>query len=224
MEAIEEVIAQGKQVLYLVPEIGLTPQTCGRLEQRFEVCVLHSKLSEKDRLLAWELARTGAVSVVVGTRSALFTPLPNLGLIVIDEEHDSSFKQDTHLRYHARDVAIYLANKRGVPVVLGSATPSAESYRNAIAGRYRHLQLTERATGAQMPKMEVIDAKSLPHPDGISQPALHAIRRTLPPAARPWSTCRAAAFRTPCSAPPADGPLNARTAALGWSSIAGEES
>ncbi|NRF47434.1 primosomal protein N' [Pseudomonas stutzeri] len=179
MEAIEEVIAQGKQVLYLVPEIGLTPQTCGRLEQRFEVCVLHSKLSEKDRLLAWELARTGAVSVIVGTRSALFTPMPNLGLIVIDEEHDSSFKQDTHLRYHARDVAIYLGNKRGVPVVLGSATPSAESYRNATAGRYRHLQLTERATGAQMPKMEVIDAKSLPHPDGISQPALHAIRRTL---------------------------------------------
>ncbi|MCG7375312.1 primosomal protein N' [Pseudomonas luteola] len=179
MEAIAAVIAAGCQVLYLVPEIGLTPQTCARLEQQFEVCVMHSKLSEKDRMLAWSLAQGGKASVVVGTRSALFTPMPNLGLIIVDEEHDHSFKQESHLRYHARDVAIYLARKRSVPIVLGSATPSAESLRNALAGRYHHLKLPRRASGCELPTLEIIDAKSLPFPDGLSQPAINAIAATL---------------------------------------------
>lgn len=179
MEAIAAAIAQGKQVLYLVPEIGLTPQTCARLEKRFEVCTLHSKLSEKDRSLAWSLARSGQTQVIIGTRSALFTPIPNLGLIILDEEHDHSYKQDTHLRYHARDVAIYLASRRNLPVVLGSATPSAESYRNALAGKYHHLRLTQRATGAAMPALEILDAKSMPQPDGLTPLALGLIKRTL---------------------------------------------
>lgn len=179
MEAIDATISQGQQVLYLVPEIGLTPQTCARLEKRFEVCTLHSKLSEKDRSLAWSLARSGKVQVIIGTRSALFTPIPNLGLIILDEEHDHSYKQDTHLRYHARDVAIYLASRRNLPVVLGSATPSAESYRNALAGKYHHLRLTQRATGAAMPGLEILDAKSMPQPDGLTPIALGLIKRTL---------------------------------------------
>jgi primosomal protein N' (replication factor Y) len=179
MEAMSAAIAAGKQVLYLVPEIGLTPQTCARLEKRFEVCVLHSKLSEKDRGLAWSLARSGQAKVIVGTRSALFTPIADLGLIIIDEEHDHSFKQDTRLRYHARDVAIFLANKRNIPIVLGSATPSAETMRSALSGRYKHLRMTARANGCAMPKIEVLDAKSMPQQDGLTPVAMGLIKRTL---------------------------------------------
>jgi len=181
LQLIERVVEQDKQVLYLVPEINLTPQTCARLEARFgdDVVVMHSGMNENERLAAWARSRAGLARIIVGTRSALFTPLPRLGLIILDEEHDTSYKQTSHLRYHARDVAIYLAHRRNVPIVLGSATPSAETLRNALAGKVHRHRMLERATGMSVPKLLVIDATSMPHPDGLTQIAMRAIKRTL---------------------------------------------
>ncbi|WP_455233628.1 replication restart helicase PriA [Geopseudomonas aromaticivorans] len=178
---IEKILETDRQVLYLVPEINLTPQTCARLEARFgdDVAVMHSALKESDRLNAWARARNGTSRIVMGTRSALFTPMPRLGMIIIDEEHDSSYKQDSYLHYHARDVAMYLGRQRNVPVVLGSATPCAETLRNVMAGRITRHRMLHRATGTSMPKLRVIDAKSMPHPDGITRMAMTAIKETL---------------------------------------------
>jgi len=149
---MDRVLHSGKQVLLLVPEIGLTPQLIQRIKARFTepVVMMHSGLNDTERHLAWWHARQGNARIIVGTRSAVFSNLANLGLIVIDEEHDGSFKQQDGVRYQARDVAIYRAKKHAIPIVLGSATPSLESYLNAIKGRYNLLRLTQRATKARL--------------------------------------------------------------------------
>jgi len=159
LRATQAALDQGRQVLVLVPEIGLTPQTVRRFQRRFdaEVLVLHSGLTDKERADAWLRARAGLASVIVGTRSAVWTPMPNLGLIVVDEEHDRSFKQQEGFRYNARDLAIWRAKARNCPIVLGSATPSLETMHHAVHGRYERLVLSERAGGAQKPELSVLD-------------------------------------------------------------------
>jgi len=150
LQYIEEVLKKGKQVLVLVPEIGLTPQTVRRFQARFnvEIDVLHSNLNDTQRLNVWERARTGQSAIVIGTRSALFTQFSDLGLIILDEEHDGSFKQQDGWRYHARDLGIVLAQKLNIPILLGSATPSLESVNNVQNGKYHHLVLSKRAGNA----------------------------------------------------------------------------
>ena len=134
LQAMEEVLAANKQVLVLVPEIGLTPQTLARFEQRFNVpiCLHHSGLNDKERLQTWLEAQRGSAAIVIGTRSAIFTPLHDLGLIIVDEEHDGSFKQQDSFRYNARDIAILRARQLNIPIVLGSATPSFETPRSKV--------------------------------------------------------------------------------------------
>ncbi len=151
LHAIKNVIEQGKQALFLVPEIGLTPQTVGRLEQRFgkhAVAVMHSQLTDRERLNSWVKAKTAQVNIVIGTRSAIFLPFTNLGLIIIDEEHDKSFKQHSNLRYSARDAAIMRGKLENLPVILGSATPSLESICNVNKQIFRHLSLPKRVGNA----------------------------------------------------------------------------
>lgn len=181
LQALETIILQGKQALVLVPEIGLTPQTIKRFEQRFNVpiVILHSAMSEKARLSAWLQCQQGEVSIVIGTRSALFTPFKQLGMIIIDEEHDSSYKQQEGWRYHARDLAIVRAKIENVPIILGSATPSLETLNNAKAGRYQYLQLTERAGNAELAKQTVLDIKGLALAAGLSQPLIEHIKKHL---------------------------------------------
>jgi primosomal protein N' (replication factor Y) len=159
----ERALAAGKQVLVLVPEIALTPQLCARFAGRFpgRVAVLHSGLAAGEKLREWRRVRTGGADVVVGARSAVFAPFRALGLVVVDEEHDDSYKQDEGVRYHGRDVAVVRATRAGCPCVLGSATPSLESWRNARAGRYRLVQLLERATPAPVPTLELVDMRAL---------------------------------------------------------------
>ncbi|MFT5423117.1 MAG: primosomal protein N' (replication factor Y) [Phycisphaerales bacterium] len=160
LRLIERVLDAGKTALVLVPEIALTPQTAGRFLERFAdrgVAVLHSGLTASQRHRQWASAASGAARVVVGARSAVFGPLPELGLIVVDEEHDSSYKQDQLPRYHARDVAVVRAQGLGIPVILGSATPSMESWANAKRGRYSLWELNERVGGASMPHVEIVD-------------------------------------------------------------------
>jgi len=181
LQAMEKVLLAGKQVLVLVPEIGLTPQTLARFRERFSlpVVALHSRMSEKKRLQHWQIAEAGIARIVIGTRSAIFTPLLNPGLIVIDEEHDTSFRQQDHFRYHARDVAILRAQMEGIPVILGSATPSLESLHNARAGRYRHLCLSGRAGGASLPVFQLTDMRSQPVQSGLSEALLAEVRTHL---------------------------------------------
>ncbi|MBK8802202.1 MAG: primosomal protein N' [Fibrobacteres bacterium] len=158
--AAREAIRRGKDVLILVPEIGLTPQTVRRTADFLgqNVAVLHSQLSDLDRARAWTSLREGSARVALGPRSALFAPLFDPGLIVVDEEHDGSYKQSGDApRYHGRDAAVWLAHRLGIPVVLGSATPSLESWHNATTSRYRLLDLPHRATGAPMPKVRTVD-------------------------------------------------------------------
>ncbi|HOX52111.1 MAG TPA: primosomal protein N', partial [Fibrobacteria bacterium] len=158
--AAREAIRLGRDVLILVPEIGLTPQTVRRTADFLDqnVAVLHSQLSDLDRAKAWTALREGAAKVALGPRSALFSPLANPGLIVVDEEHDGSYKQSGDApRYHGRDAAVWLAHRLGIPVVLGSATPSLESWHNASTSRYRLLELPHRATGAAMPAVRTVD-------------------------------------------------------------------
>lgn len=160
IEAIRQVLAQGKTAIVLVPEISLTPQAVARFQSNFgeQVAVMHSRLSVGERLEAWKRARDGKARVVVGARSAVFAPLRNLGLLVVDEEHDASYKQnDPAPRYHARDVAAMRAKSCGAVAVLGSATPSAESYFNAQRGKYKLLELPHRIDGVPMPAVEVVD-------------------------------------------------------------------
>ena len=170
LDGIANVIKAGKQALVLVPEIGLTPQTITRFKRYFDVPVVafHSGLNDKERLNAWLHAKRGVAKIVIGTRSAVFLPMPELGLIVLDEEHDLSFKQQDGVRYSARDVAIKRAQMCDIPVVLGSATPSLESYYNATQGRYHHLQLPERAGASTLPKFTLVDLKKKKMEHGLS--------------------------------------------------------
>lgn len=177
---VEKMLENNKQVLILVPEIGLTPQLCEQFQQKLNVpvVVMHSTLSEKERLNGWLNAKRGS-PVVIGTRSAVFTPLPNLGLIIVDEEHDLSFKQQEGFRYSARDIAVVRAHKENIPILLGSATPSLESLSNVQKKRYMQLNLSNRAGVAVMPHFHIVDirAKELKH--GLSSALLDAIERHL---------------------------------------------
>ncbi|HSC83100.1 MAG TPA: primosomal protein N', partial [Pseudomonas sp.] len=181
LQLIRHCLEAGKQALVLIPEINLGPQTLERFARRFNarIALLHSGVNDRERLDAWLAARDGEADIVIGTRSALFTPLKNPGLIIIDEEHDASYKQQEGLRYHARDLALVRARQENLPIVLGSATPSLESLHNAHAGRYALLKLTQRAGGAQPPRFLRLDVKSMPLDSGISGPMQQAIRQTL---------------------------------------------
>jgi primosomal protein N' (replication factor Y) len=181
LQLIRETLEAGKQALVLIPEINLGPQTLARFEQRFNarIALLHSAVNDRDRLDAWLAARDGEADIIIGTRSALFTPMKNPGLIIIDEEHDGSYKQQEGLRYHARDLALVRAHQEDIPIVLGSATPSLESLHNAHTGRYALLRLNQRAGGAQQPRFLRLDVKSRPLDSGISGPMQQAIGQTL---------------------------------------------
>ena len=181
LQYIEEVLKKGKQVLVLVPEIGLTPQTVRRFQARFnvEIDVLHSNLNDTQRLNVWERARTGQSAIVIGTRSALFTQFSDLGLIILDEEHDGSFKQQDGWRYHARDLGIVFAQKLNIPILLGSATPSLESVNNVQNGKYHHLVLSKRAGNATALRQFVIDLKHQRIQNGLSEPLLQRMQEHL---------------------------------------------
>jgi primosomal protein N' (replication factor Y) len=178
---IEQVLAQGRQALLLVPEIGLAPQTVRRLRERLGVIVevLHSNLSEGDRARAWLRARAGSARVILGTRSAMFTPLPQAGIIIVDEEHDSAYKQQEGFRYHARDLAVVRARALNVPVLLGSGTPSLESLANAEAGRYRTLHLRARPGAIRPPQVQIIDMRAQRLDHGMSPALLAAVAETV---------------------------------------------
>ncbi len=166
LRAMETVLEKGQGVLFLVPEVALTPQTVGRIRSRLskyadiQTVVWHSHLSDGERLDAWIALASGAARVVVGARSAVFTPIPNLGLVVVDEEHEPAFKQDETPRYHGRDVAVYRAFLEGALCVLGSATPSLESYRNVALGKYALDRLTQRVDDRSLPMMHVVDMRA----------------------------------------------------------------
>jgi primosomal protein N' (replication factor Y) len=181
LRLLESVLGTGGQALVLVPEIGLTPQLLRRFRKRLglEPAVIHSGLAAGERLAAWSAAQSGRAALVVGTRSALFTPLPRLQLIVLDEEHDASFKQQDGFRYSARDVAVKRAAELGIPVVLGSATPSLESLNNAVEGRYTWHRLRERATQAALPAWRVLDLRHQEAVGGLAAASLDAIENTV---------------------------------------------
>lgn len=181
LQIMQQILKQGKQVLVLVPEIGLTPQTISRFQSRFQchIALLHSGLNDSKRLQAWQAAETGKASVVLGTRSAIYTPMPNLGLIILDEEHDLSFKQQEGFRYHARDVALYRGHLQQCPVVLGSATPSIDSYALVEHGKMQVLELNHRAGTALMPKIHILDLKVAQKQHGISLMLIQEIQKRL---------------------------------------------
>lgn len=181
LRAIESVLSRGQQAMVLVPEIGLTPQTVRRFRRRFgcTIAILHSGLTDRSRLEAWADARSGRARIVIGTRSAVFTPMANCGLIAVDEEHDPSFKQQEGFRYSARDIAVVRAHRAGIPIVLGSATPSLESMRNAETGRYRRFDLAERPGASAHPRVRVVDLRVTPARDGLTAPLLEAMQRHL---------------------------------------------
>lgn len=186
LQCIGQRLAAGRQSLVLVPEIGLTPQLVERFSQRFpgeaaagRIVVLHSGLADGDRLRAFSAAGDGTADIVIGTRSAVFTPLRHPGLIVVDEEHDASYKQQDGFRYSARDLAVWRARAMDVPVVLGSATPALESVENARAGRYRHLVLPDRAGAAVPPTVRMVDMRTQAATAGMSRPLLDAMRAHL---------------------------------------------
>lgn len=181
LQLIHKVLSQGKQVIVLVPEIGLTPQTTQRFTSRFNVPVevMHSGLNDTERLSAWNNMRTNSSAILIGTRSAIFTPMMNPGLIVVDEEHDGSFKQNDGFRYSARDLAIKRGQIDEIPVILGSATPSLESFYNANKDKYQLCNLTSRAGEAIMPAYQVIDISSREVVNGFSRPLLDMIKKHL---------------------------------------------
>ena len=181
MRIMQEQLSKGLQCLVLVPEIGLTPQTIAQFKQRFRCVVvsLHSGLNETERMTAWSQARDGSAGIVIGTRSSIFTPLAKPGLIVIDEEHDSSFKQQDGFRYSARDLAVSRARQESICIVLGSATPSLESLHNAQSNKFVHLHLTQRTGIDQSSKMEVIDVSSEAMVEGFSEQLLYRIRKHI---------------------------------------------
>lgn len=182
-DAMAKVLAQGRQVLFLLPEINLTPQLLKRVENRFAdvpTAVLHSQMAAGKRTQDYLRAMLGQAKLVIGTRLAVFTPMDDVGLIVVDEEHDGSFKQDNELRYHARDLAVWRAKQSGSPIVLGSATPSLESWHKAQSGAYRLLQLTERAyTAAQLPQVEILNVGRLKLDNGFSPQALQLLKQNF---------------------------------------------
>ena len=182
LQVIEQVLAQGRRALVLVPEIGLTPQLVQRFAQRLPVplAVLHSALTDTERLLAWRAAASGAARIVVGTRSAVFAPVPDLGVIIVDEEHDASLKQhEGGFHYSARDLALVRAQRAQVPVVLGSATPSLETLQNVATGRYQRLALPRRAGQAAAPQLRLVDLRAHAVTAGMSTPVVQAIERHL---------------------------------------------
>lgn len=181
MQAIDRVLQLGKQAILLVPEISLTPQTIQRFRRRFRcrIAVMHSRLTDSERLQAWLQVRDGIAQILIGTRSAIFTPLAHPGIIIVDEEHDSSFKQQDGFRYSARDLAVVRARIEGIPVVLGSATPSLESLHNALSRRYQHLHLTMRAGDAERPRLRLLDTSMEALQQGFSGQLLQLIREHL---------------------------------------------
>jgi len=182
LRLIERVLAQGERALVLVPEIGLTPQLLGRFRERFDapMAVLHSALTDHERLVAWRDAFSGRARIVLGTRSVVFAPVPELGLIVVDEEHDPSFKQhEGGFRYSARDLAVMRARHAAVPVLLGSATPALETLHNVAAGRYTRLRLLHRAGESQPPRLALLDLRTSAMRAGVATPAVLAIERHL---------------------------------------------
>ena len=182
-DAMAKVLAQGRQVLFLLPEINLTPQLLKRVENRFAdvpTAVLHSQMAAGRRTQDYLRAMLGQAKLVIGTRLAVFTPMDDVGLIVVDEEHDGSFKQDNELRYHARDLAVWRAKQSGCPIILGSATPSLESWHKAQSGAYRLLQLTERAhTAAQLPQVDILNVGRLKLDNGFSPQALQLLKQNF---------------------------------------------
>lgn len=182
-DAMAKVLAQGRQVLFLLPEINLTPQLLKRVENRFAdvpTAVLHSQMAAGKRTQDYLRAMLGQAKLVIGTRLAVFTPMDDVGLIVVDEEHDGSFKQDNELRYHARDLAVWRAKQGGCPIILGSATPSLESWHKAQSGAYRLLQLTERAhTAAQLPQVDILNVGRLKLDNGFSPQALQLLKQNF---------------------------------------------
>ncbi|MDH5612060.1 MAG: primosomal protein N' [Gammaproteobacteria bacterium] len=177
----QQVIASGKQVLVLVPEISLTPQLTERFEQRMgcPIAVLHSGLNDQQRFSAWHAAAIGHARLVIGTRSAIFTPLPDLGLIIIDEEHDGSYKQQEGFRYNARDLALVRSQKENIPVVLGSATPSLESLHNVNRQRFQIHPLKQRARSQSVTRIQLLDMCSQPIQEGMSAALLVKIDEHL---------------------------------------------
>jgi primosomal protein N' (replication factor Y) len=177
LQIIATVLARGQQALVLVPEISLTPQTIGRFRRRFQcrIAVLHSGLTDTERLHAWLDARDGVAQIIIGTRSALFTPMARPGVLIVDEEHDGSFKQQDGFRYSARDLAVVRASRENICIVLGSATPSLESLYNVRGGRYTHLPLTERAGLAAQPSLHLVDTTQEQVQEGFSGPLLSRI-------------------------------------------------
>ena len=182
LQCAERALARGRSVLVLVPEIALTPQLVERFRQRLPVglSVLHSGLSDSERSSAWRAARSGDARIVLGTRSAVFAPLPRLGLIIVDEEHDSSYKQqEGGCRYSARDLAVVRAQQCQIPVVLGSATPAFETLQNLQSGRYRQLTLPRRERSGGAPLLKLVDLRAHAVRHGLSTPVVDAMRRHL---------------------------------------------
>lgn len=182
LQVIERVLARGQQALVLVPEIGLTPQTVARFRQRFarEVVLLHSGLNDRERLSAWRAAREGQADIVIGTRSAVFTPLQHPGVIIVDEEHDASFKQQDGFRYHARDLALVRAQREQVPIMLGSATPSLETLAQVERGHCALLRLPDRAAATRTPPVpQLLDIRNRHLQGGFSVPLLEVMQRHL---------------------------------------------
>ena len=182
LQVIQEALARGRRALVLVPEIGLTPQLVQRFAQRLAVplAVLHSGLSDTERLAAWRAAVSGVARIIVGTRSAVFAPVPGLGVIIVDEEHDASLKQhEGGFHYSARDLALVRAQRAQVPVVLGSATPSLETLQNVASGRYQRLSLPRRAGQAAPPRLAVVDLRAHAVTSGLATPVVQAMERHL---------------------------------------------
>lgn len=181
MQLITKVLAQSQQVMVLLPEITLTPQLEARFRQRFSISIVifHSKLTDKQRLQSWLAMQTGEAVILLGTRSALFTPFKNMGLLILDEEHDSSFKQQNNLRFSARDVAVMRAKLLSIPILLGSATPSLESLANVEKNRYHKLPLPQRAGNAKAPQLWVLDIRNKDIQQGLSAALLMQIKQTL---------------------------------------------
>ncbi len=229
LHLIADALARGRQALFLLPEIGLTPQLEEQVRRRFpgaRIFAAHSRLNEGDRALAWLAAQSGAAQVVLGTRLAVLMPFRDLGLIVVDEEHDPSYKQQEGLRYSARDVAVRRAQVLGIPVVLGSATPSLESMLNAAQGRYTLARLRERASaGAAMPRIRTVDTRAdIPH-DGLTFALVDALRKRLERGEQslvflnrrgfsPVLMCRACSWHSACTRCSANLVLHRRDAEL----------
>jgi primosomal protein N' (replication factor Y) len=212
LHLVQAVLARGRQCLVLAPEIHLTPQLTERFRRRFpqaRLVSLHSGLAAGERTANWLDCLTGRADIVLGTRLAVFAPLDRLGLIVVDEEHDPSYKQMEGLRYNARDVAVWRARQAGVPVVLGSATPALETWLNAEQGRYRRLTLTERAGAAALPEIRLVDTRTDRPRQGLSRALLTALEENLRQGGQslvfinrrgyaPTLLCNACGYVTPC--------------------------